>query len=178
MKNIKTSLIIAGVVLMAIPAFSQSWKIDTSKASIKFVTSGPFGEVDGSLAGLKGTISFDANNPEKGSMAVTLNPNTIESGVSMRNTHLKEKEEFFNTAKYPLISFKSKKITKSTTGSYVVTGDLTIKTVTKSIDIPFTFDKTATGGTFKGSFTMDSHDYTVNDSSKKVTVNLEVPVTQ
>ncbi|HXB11015.1 MAG TPA: YceI family protein [Bacteroidia bacterium] len=177
MKNIKPGLILAGLVLMALPVFSQSWKIDTSKASIKFVTSGPFGEVDGSLAGLKGTITFDPNSPEKGSMEVTLNPNTIESGVGMRNTHLKEKEEFFNTAKYPLISFKSKQLKKSANG-YTVTGDLTIKTVTKSIDIPFSFDKTATGGTFKGSFVMDSHDYTVNDSSKKVTVNLEVPVTK
>jgi len=179
MINLKAGIIIAGM-LVSTAIFSQStnWKVDTNKATIKFITSGPFGEVDGSLAGLKATIIFDPKSPEKSSMNVTINPATIETGVSLRNTHLREKDEFFNRTKYPVISFKSKQIRKTATGSYVVSGDLMIKTVVKQIDIPFTFDKTSTGGIFKGSFTMDAMDYQLGKSSKNVTVNIEVPVIQ
>jgi|SRR6185437_6145166 len=177
MKNVKISIAFAGVMLVATTTFSQ-WKADTSKATIKFITSGPFGEVDGSLASLKTTITFDPNSPEAGSISATLNPATVETGISLRNTHLREKEEYFNTAKYPLISFKSTQIKKGASGGYIASGDMMIKGVTKQIDIPFTFDKTATGGTFKGSFVMDAFDYQVGTSGKKVTVNIEVPVTQ
>jgi len=179
MKNVKISIAFAGVMLVATTTFSQSaWKADTSKATIKFITSGPFGEVDGSLASLKTTITFDPNSPETGSITATLNPATVETGISLRNTHLREKEEYFNTAKYPLISFISTQIKKGASGGYIASGDMMIKGVTKQIDIPFTFDKTATGGTFKGSFVMDAFDYQVGTSGKKVTVNIEVPVTQ
>jgi polyisoprenoid-binding protein YceI len=173
----KKSLVFGVLMLFAIAGIAQSnsWKVDTAKATIKFVTSGPFGEVDGSLGGIKAVIVFDSNKAESGSMVVTLDPNTISTGVSLRNTHLREKEEFFNTAKYPLITFKSKQIKKAASG-YTVTGDLTIKTITKQIIIPFTFTRTSTGAIFKGQFTMDSYDYTVNDSSKKVTVYIEVSV--
>ena len=179
MKNLIRTLSIAAALLIASTAFSQStnWKVDTSKATIKIITSGPFGEVDGSLAGLVATIAFDDKNPSTGSFTATVDPKTINTGVSLRNTHLREKEEFFNTSKYPLISFKSKKIEMSLMG-YTLTGDLTIKEVTKEIVIPFTFEKTDTGATFKGEFTMDAHDYTVGNSSKSVKVILEVPVTK
>ena len=177
MKNVRTVIALAGVMFTATTAFSQ-WKADTNKATIKFITSGPFGEVDGSLASLKATITLDPSSPETGSISATLNPATVETGVSLRNTHLREKEEYFNTAKFPLISFKSTQIKKGSTGNYIVSGDLIVKGITKQIDIPFTFDKTATGGIFKGSFIMDAFDYQVGTSSKKVTVNIEVPVTQ
>jgi polyisoprenoid-binding protein YceI len=173
----KKRLVFVILMLLAIAGVTQSisWKVDSAKATIKFVTSGPFGEVDGSLGGIKAVIVFDSNKAESSSMTVSLDPSTISTGVSLRNTHLREKEEFFNTSKYPLIFFKSKEIKKAASG-YTVTGDLTIKTVTHSIEIPFTFTRTSTGAIFKGQFTMDSHDYTVNESSKKVTVYLEVPV--
>jgi polyisoprenoid-binding protein YceI len=171
--------IVTGAVLITITGTSQTihWKVDTSKATIKFVTSGPFGEVDGSLASLKATIAFDETKPDSGYISATVDPKTIATGIGLRNTHLREKEEFFNTSKYPLISFISKKIQKTASG-YTVTGNLTIKTITKQIDIPFTFEKTATGAIFKGHFTMDAVDYTVGTSSKSVTVYIEVPVTK
>ena len=178
-KALTQTVIIAGAMLIAMTGLSQSvnWKADTTKATIKFVTSGPFGEVDGSLASLKATIVFNEANPDSGYITATVNPNTIATGISMRNTHLKEKEEFFNTSKYPLISFVSKQIQKTSSG-YTVTGSLVIKTVSKQIDIPFTFDKTSTGAILKGHFTMDAFDYTVGSSSKSVTVYIEVPVTK
>jgi polyisoprenoid-binding protein YceI len=178
MKGLRRGIIVFGVMLFSINAFAQSvnWKVDTAKATIKIVTSGPFGEVDGSLSGLKATINFDENKPATGSITASVDPKTIATGIELRNTHLREKEEFFNTSKYPLISFKSIKIKKNDSGGYVVTGNLTIKNITKQVDIPFTFTKTATGALFKGQFSIDAVNYTVGTSSKSVTIYLNVPV--
>ena len=172
-------MIVAGVMLIAMTGVSQSinWKVDTGKASIKFVTSGPLGEVKGSLASLKAIIVFNESKPDSGHITATVDPNTVATGISLRNKHLREKEEFFNTSKYPLISFVSKQIQKTSSG-YTVTGSLTIKAVTKQIDIPITFEKTSTGAIFKGHFTMDAFDYMVGSSSKSVTIYIEVPVTK
>jgi polyisoprenoid-binding protein YceI len=178
MKNARSGIMILGLMVLAANAFAQSvnWKVDTAKATIKIVTSGPFGEVDGSLSGLIATINFDESKPETGSITASVDPKTISTGISLRNTHLREKQEFFNTSTYPLITFRSVKIKKSDTAGYVVTGSLTIKSVTKQIDIPFTFTKTATGALLKGQFTIDAVNYTVGTSSKSVTIYLYVPV--
>ena len=158
-----------------VPGQTVNWKADTAKATIKFVTSGIFGEVNGTLSGLKASIQFDEKDPSSGHMNATIDPKTISTGISLRNSHLRNEEHFFNTSKYPLISFVSKQIEK-TGSTYKVKGNLTIKTVTKQIEIPFTFEKTATGAIFKGHFTMDAYDYGVGTSTKSVTVYIEVPV--
>jgi polyisoprenoid-binding protein YceI len=177
--QLKKGVIVAGAMLISISGLSQSvnWKADTAKATIKFVTSGVFGEVNGSLSSLKATILFNEKDPASSYMKATVDPNTIETGITLRNKHLRSKEEFFNISKYPLISFISKQIQKTASG-YTVTGYLTIKAVTKQVDIQFTFEKTSTGAIFKGHFTMDAVDYTVGTSSKSVTVYIEVPVTK
>lgn len=179
MTHLKRKLLALGGMMIGITAFSQStsWKVDTAKATIKFVTRGIFGEVNGSLSGLKATILFDAEKPSSGYMKATIDPQTISTGISLRNTHLRKKEEFFNTSKYPLISFVSEQIQKTSSG-YTVTGYLTIKAVTRQVEIPFTFEKTSAGAVFKGYFTLDALDYTVGTSSKQVTVYIVVPVTK
>jgi polyisoprenoid-binding protein YceI len=157
-------------------AYAQStWKADTGSAKITFTTGSPFGQVKGSLAGLRATIVFDENNPGSGSMSASVDPLTIKTGIALRDKHLKEKEEFFQPSIFPLIAFKSNLLKKTSTG-YEVSGNLTIKAVTRWIQIPFTFQKTEKGAIFKGQFTLDAYDYSLGTSSKPVTVYLEIPV--
>ena len=98
----------------------------------------------------------------------------------MRNNHL-QKEEYFNSDKYPSISFQSDKIQKNGTG-YKAIGNLTIKGVTKPVEIPFSFSAKGNAGVFKGSFTILRADYGVGSSGgsigKTITIDLEVPVTK
>ena len=89
----------------------------------------------GTLQGLNGTIKFDDANPSASSFDVSVNVNTINTGIDNRDNHLK-KEEYFNVEKYPTITFVSNGIKKDNDG-YSVTGNLTIKGVTKSISFPF-----------------------------------------
>ncbi|HEY6900314.1 MAG TPA: YceI family protein, partial [Puia sp.] len=82
-------------------------------------------------------------------------------------------------AKYPQIRFTSKQIAKAGT-NYQVTGDLEIHGVKKETSIPFTFKKTATGGQFAGTFTVNRNDFHIGkpggDVAEQIRLNVSVPV--
>ena len=105
---------------------------------------------------------------------------SISTGIKLRNSDL-QKEKYLDSDKYPSISFRSDKIQKSGTG-YKANGDLTIKGVTKRIEIPFSFSEKGNDGVFNASFTLQRQDYDVGKSGgsigSTVTIDLEVPVTK
>ncbi|HXB93632.1 MAG TPA: YceI family protein [Puia sp.] len=156
-----------------------NWTPDASKAKVQFSVKGPFGTVHGSFTGLKASIQFDDQHPGTGSMSASIDPNTVSTGIGMRNHDLKNEEKWFDTAKYPTISFKSTKIEKSASG-FSATGDLTMKGVTKPVKIPFTFSPNGDSGVFKGEFEIKREDFGLGGSGGSVgdmvTISLEVPV--
>lgn len=133
------------------------------------------------------TDSMD--NFENATLTASANAATINTGVGDRDGHL-QSEDFFDSEKYPTITFTSNNIEKSG-DSYKVTGDLTIRDVTKEETIVLEYNGQGKdpmgGGTvhgFEGSFQIDREDYglTWNASletggvlvSKDVKVNLEL----
>lgn len=126
----------------------------------------------GEFKGLKGTIKWDASNPSASVFNVTVDANTINTDIDMRDDHLR-KEEYFNIAKYPTINFVSTAVNANN-----VTGNLTIKGVTKQISFPFTVKPSAGGYLFEGSFEINRRDFGVGSGSvslsNNVTVNLKV----
>ncbi len=83
--------------------------------------------------------------------------------------------------KYPVIQFTSQKIVKAG-NSYQVTGNLAMHGVTKPLTIPFTFQKTGTGGVFAGTFTINRNDFKVGkaggDVAESIKLDVSVPVTK
>ena len=160
-------------------SITKKWNAKASAAQIKFSVKGPFGTVHGNLSGLRSTIVFEKDNLAASSFSARVDSKSISTGIKLRNSDL-QKEKYLDSDKYPSISFQSDKIQKSGTG-YKAIGDLTIKGVTKSIEIPFTFSEKGNDGVFKGSFTLQRQDYGVGKSGgsirSTVTVDLEVPVT-
>lgn len=156
------------------------WNSDASTAQVKFSIGGPFGTVHGKLSGLKSTILFDENNLAASSISASVESKSISTGIGLRNRDL-QKEKYLNSEKYPLLSFRSEKIQKSATG-YKAIGSLTIKGVTKHIEIPFTFSEKGNAGIFKGGFTIKRQDYGIGNSGgsigSTVTIDLEIPVTK
>ena len=156
-----------------------NWTADTSKAKIMFSVKGPFGTVHGNFSGLKTTIQFNEHDLALSSFSASIEATTVSTGIGLRNSDLRKKEEWLNAVKYPLISFHSKKIEKRATG-YSALGDLTLKGITKPIEIPFTFSTDRATGIFKGQFTIKRQDYNLGKTGGSVgeiiTINLEVPV--
>jgi polyisoprenoid-binding protein YceI len=87
-------------------------------------------------------LTLDNENPEKSSVAVTIDATSIDSRVEVFNGHLNG-ENFFDTANNPEISFNSTSITSTGDDTYDVVGDLTIKGVTKPVTLETTINKAA-----------------------------------
>ena len=159
--------------------FSANWKADTAKARINFTVKGIFGTVHGSFTGLQTDIQFDEKDLSRSSFTASVDAKTVSTGISLRNSDLRNKEEWFNTGKYPRIHFQSKKIEKTANG-YKALGELTIKGITKPMEIPFTFTKKDADGIFKSQFTIQRADYKLGKPGGSVgdviTVILTVPV--
>jgi polyisoprenoid-binding protein YceI len=164
------TLIIASVVVMSFTS-SDLKPVDASEA-VTFAIKNFGINTNGEFKGLKGTIKWDPSNPSASVFNVTVDANTINTDIDMRDDHLR-KEEYFNTEKYPTINFVSTAVTANN-----VTGNLTIKGVTKQISFPFTVKPSAGGYLFEGSFEINRKDFGVGGSSvslsNNVTVNLKV----
>lgn len=122
----------------------------------------------GEFKGLKGTIKWDAANPANSSFNVSVDVNTINTGIDMRDNDLK-KETYFDAAKYPTINFVSTAVTATN-----VTGNLTIKGVTKEINIPFTATAVGNGYLFEGKFSLNRKDFGVGGGSFVLSDHVDV----
>jgi len=128
--------------------------------------------VNGKFKGLQGKIKWDAVNPSNSLFDVAVDVNTISTGIDSRDSHLK-KEDYFDAEKYPAIHFISTAVTAGN-----VTGNLTIKGITKKISFPFTVTASGNGYVFMGSFALNRRDFGVGNGSAvlsdNVTVSLKV----
>ncbi len=106
-----------------------------SKSEVKFTVKNFGINTPGTFKGLKGNIQFNSSDISSASFNVSIDANTVNTGIDMRDNHLKG-EDYFDAEKYPTITFQSKVITKTDDNEFEVTGDLTIKDVTK----PVTFE--------------------------------------
>lgn len=129
--------------------------------------------VGGSFSGLQGKIQFDPANPAASVFDASVDVNSINTGIDMRDDHLK-KEEYFDVQNYPRMRFVSTKITAGRGGTYNMTGQLTIKGVTKEISFPFTARVQNGGYQFEGEFKINRRDFKVGGSSFTMSDNLTV----
>ncbi|MCS6874578.1 MAG: YceI family protein [Pyrinomonadaceae bacterium] len=118
------------------PTFSGTYTFDQAHTAIGFrVKHLGLVEVPGYFRNFTGTIKYDAKDISKSSVEFSAKTASIDTGVEARDGHLRS-ADFFDVEKYPEMTFKSTKVEKLANG-YQITGDLTIKGVTKQISFPF-----------------------------------------
>ncbi|MBS1652416.1 MAG: sodium-translocating pyrophosphatase [Bacteroidetes bacterium] len=123
-----------------IAELTGAYKIDDSHSSVAFSVKHVISVVKGSINIDSGYVNFDKAAPTK--IFVKLDMNTINTQNSMRDTHLKEKEKFFDVAKFKKATFEASEIVANTEGgdyAYIAKGNLTIKGITKAITFPFNY---------------------------------------
>ncbi len=114
-----------------------SYDIDPKHSYIGFrVTHMGLAEVPGAFRDFSGSINYDGKDVSKSSVNFTAKVTSVDTGVAPRDTHLRT-ADFFEVEKYPDMTFKSTKVEKKG-DKWEVTGDFTLKGVTKQITIPFT----------------------------------------
>jgi len=120
-------------LLAASPAAASVWELDPSHSAAQFsVTHMMVSTVRGQFSNVQGTVELDDANAANVKVDATIDATTIDTREPKRDGHLKS-PDFFDVAKYPTITFKSKKSQKAGEGAYKVTGDLTIHGVTKEV---------------------------------------------
>jgi len=165
------------VITMGFSSVSQVFEPVDEQSSIKFRIKNFGFNVTGSFTGLNGTIKYNPENLAASSMEVTLQAKSINTGIDLRDNHLR-KEEYFHVKNYPVIRFVSVRITPSSKpGTLFMFAKLTIKNVTREISFPFTAVPHQNGYLFNGEFRINRIDFGVGESSSasdNLTVLLKV----
>jgi polyisoprenoid-binding protein YceI len=116
-----------------------NYAIDASHAQVIFsITHMGLSTFYGRLGKVSGTLSFDVAAPEQSALDVTIDMTSIDTHVPKLDADLTS--SFFNATKYPTATFKATKIVKTGDHTGTVTGDLTIKDVTKPVTLNVTFN--------------------------------------
>jgi polyisoprenoid-binding protein YceI len=155
--NISGGFIIVLLIVSTLfnPAFAQHYvpAAKGSKVELKFTNHKAEEVVKCSLGAVKGKIIFDPKNLSAASFDITVGTAGLGTGMAEWNKNLKS-EAFFNTKKYPVIRLKSASVTQDRGGSivYIIHGNLTIKGITKPVNIQFIGTPMGTGYMFRGGF--------------------------
>lgn len=137
---IRVATSIAALAALTATAFAEpvAYDFDKSHANLSFTynhlgystTDGRFGEWNGSLL-------IDQATPSNSSVAFEIDIDSLDTFWADRDTHLKS-PDFFDAAKYPKAVFKSSKVEKVGEQQLEVTGDLTIRDITKPVTLNVT----------------------------------------
>lgn len=167
-----TAVIFCLVLLMAGTASAQSenWRVDTDHSSIYFDTRHTLATVRGQFKGFTGTVDFDPDNLTAGSVEFTVRVDTINTGINKRDNHLRS-DDFFATGQYPEMTFSSTDIRHMQDNRYIMEGDLTVRDVTRRVELPFTYlgirdnplEKGQEVSGFEAEFAINRLDYNVGD---------------
>lgn len=123
-------LVLAAIGGPVLPARADTYKIDPVHSSIRFSVRHFFSYVNGSFKKFEGTIDFNPGQPEKSSVTATIDAASIDTQDEKRDEDLRS-ADFFEVAKYPTITFKSKSVKQTGADSADIIGDLTMHGVTK-----------------------------------------------
>ena len=125
---------------LAVPALAgtSTWQLDPNHSTAQFtVRHLGISNVQGDFTKVTGTVELDDQDITKSSVNITIDVNSIDTRVKMRDDDLKS-EHFFNVAQFPTITFQSTKITKTGDNSAKMIGNLTIRGVTKEVTLDIT----------------------------------------
>jgi polyisoprenoid-binding protein YceI len=150
----------------------NTWTIDAAHSTANFkVQHRGIAWVTGQMVGVKGEINFDEEKIESSSFKGSIETATINTGLEMRDGHLKS-DDFFNVEKFPEIKFESNSITKLGEATFAMMGNLTIRDITNEVawDVAYLgeTEKTNEDGSvelvnaFTATTTIDRTDYGLN----------------
>ena len=137
MKNWISSSLIALVLVIAAPlaASADTWQIDPVHTTVGFsVRHMMISNVRGQFTKVAGTITAKDSDPASVKVEATIETSSIDTRSADRDADLKS-ANFLDVAKYPTMTFKSKKIEPAGTGKWKMVGDLTLHGVTKEVTL-------------------------------------------
>jgi polyisoprenoid-binding protein YceI len=149
-------------------AETETYGIDATHSQVGFSIRHFVSKVPGKFTKFSGAITVDRADFTKSSAEATIDIASVDTGNEKRDAHLKS-PDFFDAAKYPTMKFKSTAWKKTGENTFDVTGDLTLKDVTKPVTLKVTllgFGPGMQGAKLSGweaTTTIDKKQWNVND---------------
>lgn len=143
MSRVLLSLVVAAA--LSAPAGAETvWVVDPNHSEAAFRIRHLVSNVSGRFNEFEGRIQVDEENPADSSVSFTIDAASIDTGNERRDGHLRS-EDFFDVENHPEITFESTRVEPKGDGLYHVTGDLTMRGVTKQVTLPVRHLGTMTG---------------------------------
>ncbi len=177
-KKIIYRFILAAIALGGIFAM-YGFVVDAKNSAVSFTIKNFGIDVNGSIKIMGGQVEFNEKQPEKSIFKITLDAKSINTSNKIRDEHLMQ-SEFFDAVKFPVISFISKQISKTSSG-YLLNGTLTIRAKSQPVSIAFTNTKgTSKVNNLSGTFTINRLDFGVGEKSISMadSVKIKISVTE
>jgi len=177
-------------VTVGAPDITGDYVLDVAHSRLGFVARHAMvTKVRGAFNDFEGTAHLDSSDPAKSSATVSIDVASVDTRQPQRDDHLRT-NDFFDAATYPKITFVSTAIAKLDDETFRMTGDLTIKDVTKPVSVDFEYNGSATDPYgnqrvgFEGSTVINRKDFGVNFNavleaggvmvSDKITLEFEI----
>jgi len=125
-------------VAQPLSARARMWKLDEGHSNFYFSVDHIFSKVHGQFNDFSAEIEFDPEDLDASRFYFVIKTNSVDTNIAKRDKHL-QSAEFFDSAKYPKITFESTKITDSGNGSYEVFGEFTVKGKVYDLTLPLSF---------------------------------------
>ena len=133
MKPIISIWLALAIALLGQSSIAAEWTVDKSHSNVGFAVKHlMIATVRGHFSDYDVTVSFNEDDPSNLSFSGTIQAASIYTDNEDRDNHLRS-EDFFDVAKHPTLAFQSKKTEKVSDGKYKVTGDLTMRGITKEV---------------------------------------------
>ena len=143
---------------------TRTFQIDKTHSEAAFQVRHLISKVRGRFTDFDGAIAFDEAEPQRSTVTFTIQAGSIDTGVADRDAHLRS-TDFFAVDQYPTITFRSTAIAPKGNDEFEVTGDLTMRGVTRQVVIPVSYLGAAVDPwgnqkiAFEGEVTLNRKDY-------------------
>ncbi|MGW0395852.1 YceI family protein [Streptomyces sp. NPDC003042] len=128
----------------ALAALTGDYVVDAAHSSIGFtVRHAMVTNVRGTFADHEGTLHLDGRDPSRSTASIDVKTASVDTGIADRDAHLRG-ADFFDADTFPLMGFRSSEARQLGGDTYRITGELTIKDVTRPLSIDLEFGGSAT----------------------------------
>ncbi len=167
-------------LLLSSPAAAEEYQADVAHSTLSFVVQSALIDAQGTFNQWTAVAIVDGGDLSTLEIRATIDISSIDTGIEKRDNHLRS-SDFFGAEAHPKATFKSRSVAVTSETELVVTGDLSIGGVTKSVSIPVSV-KHADDGRYRlaGQATLNRMDFGVdyqsnlNPIADTVDVNLDV----
>jgi polyisoprenoid-binding protein YceI len=171
-------LTLLGAALLAQGSWASDWQVDQQASTIGFVATYDEIPFEGYFTDFTADIRFDPASPTAGSFKVNISIVSVDTNSTDRDEGMME-ADWFDTVQFPRAGFSSTAFERLDSGNeFVVTGELTIKGITRPVKLEFTWVETGPSARLKGQANVKRSDFKLGagDWAEDDTIGFEVRI--